>query len=386
MRRFFRAVHRVWWMHSSVPQRCCARLQFWHSRAAERRHTQSSWRTLLWSRASFAAARTPPIEGRWYRSDDRTGIHASTGPIGAIIACAVVAWLRVLANPYRFAHRRWLLRAAGAGTDDPASLLTARIRSGRSIDPSAPVPSPLESALTGGRPADRAAAFYRLSTRYDPELASVLNAALTSATLPVRTPAYAILASLIESALARVAVIARLPIASAPEADRVLAEADAVLRRCPFDIVDSPIREMVAGRVHALCMSIRRQHPKHRGALVVASRALVNSEEISRKPTACCGISRPIMAHPKARFVRNGRDDWSASATSAMARSRNWSRDITRWDVITRRTTPCDINPDHRGSPPMMRSMCALWSKAAIRIGEGESRTGWTPSCATKRH
>jgi hypothetical protein len=65
---------------------------------------------------------------------------ASTGPIGAI-ACAVVAWLRVLANPYRFAHRRWLLRAAGAGTDDPASLLTARIRSGRSIDPSAPVPS-----------------------------------------------------------------------------------------------------------------------------------------------------------------------------------------------------------------------------------------------------
>ena len=127
---------------------------------------------------------------------------ASTGPIGAI-ACAVVAWLRVLANPYRFAHRRWLLRAAGAGTDDPASLLTARIRSGRSIDPSAPVPSPLESALTGGRPADRAAAFYRLSTRYDPELASVLNAALTSATLPVRTPAYAILASLIESALAR---------------------------------------------------------------------------------------------------------------------------------------------------------------------------------------
>ena len=199
---------------------------------------------------------------------------ASTGPIGAI-ACAVVAWLRVLANPYRFAHRRWLLRAAGAGTDDPASLLTARIRSGRSIDPSAPVPSPLESALTGGRPADRAAAFYRLSTRYDPELASVLNAALTSATLPVRTPAYAILASLIESALARVAVIARLPIASAPEADRVLAEADAVLRRCPFDIVDSSIREMVAGRVHALCMSIRRQHPKHRGALVVASRALV---------------------------------------------------------------------------------------------------------------
>jgi hypothetical protein len=199
---------------------------------------------------------------------------ASTGPIGAI-GCAVLAWLRVLVNPYRLAHRGWLVRPASADTDDPAALLAARIKSGRSIDPSAPVPSSLESALTGGRPADRAAAFYRLSARYDPELAGVLNAALTSATLPVRTPAYAILASLIESALARTAVVARLPVTSGPEADRALAEAEAILRRCPFDIIDTSIGEMVAGRVHALCMSILRQHPQHGGALLVASRALV---------------------------------------------------------------------------------------------------------------
>jgi hypothetical protein len=199
---------------------------------------------------------------------------ASTGPIGAI-AAAVLAWLQVLVDPYRFAHRGWLLRLASAGARDPAALLAARIKSGRSIDPGAPVPSPLESVLTQGRPADRTAAFYRLSTRYDPELAGGLNAALNSASLPVRTPAYAILASLIESALARVALVGRLPVASPSEADLALAEADAVLRRCPFEIIDSSIGEMVAGRVHALCMSILRQHPTHRGALLVASRALV---------------------------------------------------------------------------------------------------------------
>ena len=219
---------------------------------------------------------------------------ASTGPIGAI-ACAVLAWLRVLVNPYRFAHRG--VRLASAGTGDPAALLAARIKSGRSIDPSAPVPSPLEFALTGGRPADRAAAFYRLSTRYDPELASVLNAALTSVTLPVRTPAYAILASLIENALARVALVARLPVASASEADRALAEADAVLRRCPFDIINSSIGEMVAGRVHALCVSILRQHPKHRGALLVASRALFKLRRFEEADRLLRGLAVDHGAH-----------------------------------------------------------------------------------------
>lgn len=199
---------------------------------------------------------------------------ASTGPVGAI-GCAVLAWLRVFGNPYHFAYRGWPVRPASIGTDDPAALLAARIKSGRSIDPSAPVPWCLESALTGGLPADRTAAFYRLSARYDPELAGVLKTALTSATLLVRTPAYAILAALIESALARAVEVARLPVASGAEADRALAEASALLRRCPFDIIDPSIGEMVAGRVHALCMTILRQHPKHRGALLVAGNALV---------------------------------------------------------------------------------------------------------------
>ena len=53
---------------------------------------------------------------------------ASTGPIGAV-ASAILAWLQVLVDPYRFAHRGWLLRLASAGTGDPAALLAARIKS-----------------------------------------------------------------------------------------------------------------------------------------------------------------------------------------------------------------------------------------------------------------
>jgi hypothetical protein len=235
---------------------------------------------ILMAHASAVAGLSCCLVARRRLSGDATVLTialvatASTGPIGAF-GCAVLAWLRVFVNPYRFAHRGWLARPASAGTDHPAALLVARIKSGRSIDPNAPVPSSLESALTGGLPADRAAAFYRLSARYDPELAGVLKAALTSATLPVRTPAYAILASLIESTLAQAAMVARLPVASEPEADRALAEADTLLRRCPFDIIDASIGEMVAGRVHALCIRILRQHPKHRGALLGASTALV---------------------------------------------------------------------------------------------------------------
>jgi hypothetical protein len=196
---------------------------------------------------------------------------ASTGPIGAI-GCAILAWLRLFA----VTHGLVLLAGdeAAADIEHPAAL-AAHIAAGRAMDARAPAPQSLETVLTVGPPAERKLAFYRLSTQYRPPLADALRAALASGSLPIRTPAHGIFAGLLETASTRAAALAYRPVQNAAEADRAIAEAEALLLRSPFDIVASSVCDMVAEDVHALCSRVLRLHPDHRPARLVAGNALM---------------------------------------------------------------------------------------------------------------
>jgi hypothetical protein len=198
---------------------------------------------------------------------------ASTGPIGAA-GCAVLAGLRLLPTG----------RSLGGTVDEaraetnalpPAAVLADRVRSGRVLDPLAPVPRPLELALTAGGPADRKAALCRLSSAYETMFSEVLKTALTSEMLPVRAPCHAIFARLLERAFRHAKTLADLPIAGLTDADRAVAAAGALLRHTPFEIVDSPVCDAVAARVHALCVGVLSAHPGHLCARVVGARALM---------------------------------------------------------------------------------------------------------------
>ena len=197
---------------------------------------------------------------------------ASTGPIGAI-GCAILAWLRF------FAFRHGLVLRAGdeaaVEIEHPAAALAARIEARRAMDARAPAPQSLETALTVGPPADRKLAFCRLSTQYQLPLADALRAALASGSLPIRTPAYGIFAGLLETASTRAAALAHRPVENAAEADRAIAEAEALLLRSPFEIVASSVCDKVAEDVHALCARVLRIHPGHRPARLVAGKALM---------------------------------------------------------------------------------------------------------------
>jgi hypothetical protein len=197
---------------------------------------------------------------------------ASTGPIGAI-GCAILAWLRSFAVTHGLVLRAG--HEASADIEHPAAALAARIEAGRAMDPRAPAPQSLEMALTVGPPTERKLAFCRLSTQYQPPLAQALRAALASGSLPIRTPAYGIFAGLLETAFTRAAALAHCPVESAAEADRAIAQAEALLLDSPFDIVASSVCDMVAEDVHALCARVLRIHPGHRLARLVAGNALM---------------------------------------------------------------------------------------------------------------
>src|SRR5258705_223608 len=65
------------------------------------------------------------------------------------------------------------------------------------------------------------------------------------------------------------------PVENAAEPAGELAQAGALLRRSPFDIVASSVCDMVAEGVHALGGGVLRIHHGHRPARLVAGRALM---------------------------------------------------------------------------------------------------------------
>jgi hypothetical protein len=199
---------------------------------------------------------------------------ASTGPIGAS-GCALLAWLRLLPIGRSLAGRTVDKARAETGAMPPAAVLADRVRSGRVLDALAPVPRPLELALTAGVPADRKAALCRLSSAYETMLSEILKTALTSEMLPVRAPSHAIFACLLERAFTRAKTLAALPVAGLTDADRAVAAAGALLQHTPFEIVASPVCDAVAERVHALCMGVLSAHPGHLCARVLRARALM---------------------------------------------------------------------------------------------------------------
>jgi hypothetical protein len=198
----------------------------------------------------------------------------STGPIGAF-GCTILAWLGVFITARGFALRTRHKGFADTYSEHPAAVLANRIQSGRAMDPRAPVPECLETALTLGPPAHRKAALYRLSTKYHPALTEPLRAALASGLPPTRTPANAIFATLLERAVSEAGSLAHRPIETAAKADQVVSEARLLLLRLPLHITALPICEMVAREMHALCQRILRTYPGHRSAVIVNCRALI---------------------------------------------------------------------------------------------------------------
>ena len=198
-----------------------------------------------------------------------------TGLIGGL-GCALLAWLRVVVGAHGFKPVMWRYSSDVVSPDLTAARQAALIQSGRAISPRTPVPTSLQCALTDGLPVHRKHAFFLLRTKYEPRFADALKLALASDIHPIRAPANAIFASLLETALSEARKLAAQPADSLSGADGIVAEARCLLLRTPLGVVaQNPICDLIAAELYTLCRGIIYAHPRHRSAILVGGKALM---------------------------------------------------------------------------------------------------------------